>query len=122
MKNKIKELLKEVEEFTAEKKEQIEEFRISLLGSKGKLKTLFSDFKNVPNDQKKEIGQLMNTLKENAQHKIDELTIKLSSSETSSTDQSDLSRTATPIKLGSKHPITIVRNEIIDIFSRIGFT
>ncbi len=122
MKNKIEELLREVEEFTAVKKEQIEEFRIILLGSKGKLKTLFADFKNVPNDQKKEIGQLMNTLKENTQHKIDELTIKLSSSEISTTNQLDLSRTATPIKLGSRHPISIVRNEIIDIFSRIGFT
>lgn len=122
MKNKIEELLREVEEFTAVKKEQIEEFRIILLGSKGKLKTLFADFKNVPNDQKKEIGQLMNTLKENTQHKIDELTIKLSSSEISTTNQLDLSRTATPIKLGSRHPISIVRNEIIDIFSRIDFT
>ena len=76
----------------------------------------------MPNDKKKEIGQLMNTLKENTQHKIDELTIKLSSSEISTTNQLDLSRTATPIKLGSRHPISIVRNEIIDIFSRIGFT
>jgi len=122
MKNKIKALLNEVDDFSAETKEQIEEFRINLLGSKGKLKSLFADFKNVHNDQKKEVGQLMNTLKEKAQHKIDELTIKFSNNETSTTDYLDLSRTATPIKLGSRHPITIVRNEITEIFSRIGFT
>ena len=122
MENQIKALLKEVEGFSAKTKEQIEEFRINFLGSKGKIKSLFADFKNVPNDKKKEIGQLINTLKENTQHKIDELSKKIASSETSIADYLDLSRTATPIKLGSRHPITIVRNEIIDIFSRIGFT
>lgn len=122
MRDKIKELLEEVEEFKAESKEQLEGFRIKLLGSKGKIKDLFADFKNVPNEEKKEVGQLINTLKVKAQTKFDEFKSKLAGGDNISSDDMDLSRTATPVKLGSRHPISIVRNEIIDIFSRIGFT
>ena len=122
MQEKIKTLLSEVEEFKAESKEQLEDFRIKLLGSKGKIKDLFADFKNVPNEEKKEVGQLINMLKVKAQEKLDEFKSQLDGGDNSSSDEIDLSRTGEPVKLGSRHPISIVRNEIIDIFSRIGFT
>ena len=122
MKEKIKELLAEVEGFKAESKEQLEDFRIKILGSKGRVKALFADFKDVSNEDKKEVGQLINTLKVKAQEKLDEFKSKLNSGDKSSEGDIDLTRTATPVKLGSRHPISIVRNEIIDIFSRIGFT
>ncbi len=122
MKEKIDELLSEVAAFKAENNEQLEDFRIKLLGSKGKIKALFVDFKNVPNEQKKEVGQLINTLKVKAQDKLDEFKSKLAGGDHTSANDMDLTRTATPVKLGSRHPISIVRNEIIDIFARIGFT
>ncbi|PCJ27224.1 MAG: phenylalanine--tRNA ligase subunit alpha [Flavobacteriales bacterium] len=122
MQEKIKVLLSEVEEFKAESKEQLEEFRIKLLGSKGKIKDLFADFKNVPNEEKKEVGQLINNLKVKTQAKFDEFKSSLAGEDSSLALDLDLSRTATPVELGSRHPISIVRNEIIDIFSRIGFT
>jgi phenylalanyl-tRNA synthetase alpha chain len=122
MKNKIAILLNEVKGFKAENKEQLEDFRIKLLGSKGKIKDLFADFKDVPNEQKKEVGQAINELKIKAQAKFDEFKANLSGGDSSSVLDLDLTRTATPVKLGSRHPISIVRNEIIDIFSRIGFT
>lgn len=121
MKNRLNELLKEVEQFTAQKPEQVEEFRIKILGSKGVLKDLFADFKNVPNEEKKEIGQLINQVKENAQAKIDEFKAGLENVSTS-TDSIDLTKTAYPNEIGSRHPISLVKNEIIEIFSRIGFT
>ena len=122
MKQKIEELLEEVEKFTADSKEQLEEFRIKLLGSKGKIKALFADFKTVPNEEKKEVGQLINTLKIKTQAKFDEFKSNLDGGSSSSNNDYDLTRTGIPVKLGSRHPISIVRNEIIDIFSRIGFT
>jgi phenylalanyl-tRNA synthetase alpha chain len=122
MKDKIKELLKEVEDFKAEGKDQLEDFRIKLLGSKGKIKALFADFKNVPNEQKKEVGQLINDLKVKAQDKFNEYKTQLESGNSSSEDEQDLTKTPFPSEPGSRHPISIVRNEIIDIFSRIGFT
>ena len=122
MKEQIKKLLEEVEGFNAESKEQLEAFRIKLLGSKGEIKDLFADFKNVPNDQKKEVGQAINELKIKAQAKFDDFKTKLAGGENSTSGEIDLTRTGTPVKLGSRHPISIVRNEIIDIFSRIGFT
>ncbi|MGB0887049.1 MAG: phenylalanine--tRNA ligase subunit alpha [Vicingaceae bacterium] len=123
MQEKIKELLAQVDNFNADNKEQLEDFRIQLLGSKGKIKALFSDFRNVPNEEKKEVGQQINTLKVKAQNKFEEFKAKLAGGENASGDNDlDLSRTGTPVKLGSRHPISIVRNEIIDIFSRIGFT
>lgn len=122
MKQRIEELLEEVEGFTAESKEQLEEFRIKLLGSKGTIKALFADFKNVPNEQKKEVGQAINELKTKAQSKFDEIKSNLTGATSSNKNELDLTRTGTPVKLGSRHPISIVRNEIIDIFSRIGFT
>lgn len=121
MKDTIEKLLKEVEAFSPKTKEELETFRVDFLANKGKVKALFADFKNVPNDQKREVGQLINTLKEKAQAKVDEFKIQLSA-KSSSDEKIDLTRTGTPFKVGSRHPISIIRNEIIDIFSRIGFT
>lgn len=121
MREKLTALLAEVEQFTAQKPEQVEEFRIKILGSKGVLKDLFADFKNVPNEEKKEIGQLINQVKENAQAKIDEFKAGFENVSTS-TDSIDLTKTAYPNEIGSRHPISLVKNEIIEIFSRIGFT
>ena len=121
MKDKIITFLTEVDNYKAESKEALESFRIKFLGSKGRIKALFADFKTVPNDQKKEVGQLINDLKTKAQQKIDELRLKLDDSAPVS-EKIDLTKTAFPIQLGSRHPISIIRDEIIDIFSRIGFT
>ena len=122
MQEKISALLDEVARFNTENKEQLEDFRIQLLGSKGKIKALFADFRNVPNEEKKEVGQLINTLKIKAQEKVSELKEKLAQGKVSADNDLDLSRTGTPVELGSRHPISIVRNEIVEIFSRIGFT
>jgi phenylalanyl-tRNA synthetase alpha chain len=122
MKEKIQELLSEVDSFKTDSKEQLEDFRIKLLGSKGKIKALFADFKNVPNEEKKAVGQLINDLKVKAQDKFNALKSELESTSSSSESTQDLTRTSFPIEVGSRHPISIVRNEIIDIFSRIGFS
>ena len=121
MRERLNELLKEVESFSAQKPEQVEEFRIKILGSKGILKDLFADFKNVPNEQKKEIGQLINEVKEQAQLKIDEFKVLLEN--TNAVDNNiDLTKPGFPYTVGSRHPISLVKNEIVEIFSRIGFT
>ncbi|MCB0402915.1 MAG: phenylalanine--tRNA ligase subunit alpha [Flavobacteriales bacterium] len=121
MKETIEKLLAEVEAFIPKSAEELENFRVDLLANKGKVKALFADFKNVPNEQRKEVGQLINTLKNKAQEKVDEFKAKLTSSKNQETTI-DLTRTATPLRIGSRHPISIVRNEIIEIFSKIGFT
>jgi len=121
MREKLTTLLAEVDQFTAQKPEQVEEFRIKILGSKGVLKDLFADFKNISNEEKKEIGQLINQVKENAQAKIDEFKAAFENVSTS-TDAIDLTKTPYPNEIGSRHPISLVKNEIIEIFSRIGFT
>ncbi len=121
MKEKIELLINQVKNFAPATKEELEKFRVEFLANKGKVKALFADFKDVPNEQKKDVGQLINTLKELAQAKVDEF--KQSLSKSSNQDATlDLTRTATPIKFGSRHPISLVRNEIIEIFSKIGFT
>lgn len=121
MKDRLLEVLKNVESFTAQNAEQVEEFRIKILGSKGILKDLLVDFKNVPNEEKKEIGQLINQIKDKAQSKIDAFKNTQDSQSKESIDI-DLTKTPYPVEIGSLHPITLVKNQIIEIFSRIGFT
>jgi len=121
MQEKIKSLSAEVDQFTAASLEELEALRIKYLSKKGEITALFNDFRNVPNDQKREIGQLLNVLRDKAQDKINELKEALESTQVS-VQGSDLTRTADPIGLGTRHPLSIVKNEIIDIFSRIGFT
>ena len=121
MKKKIEEYLKEVEAFRAEKLEQLEQFRIEFLSKKGKIPALFNDFRNVDPNDRKEVGQLINNLKTAVQEKIVGLKDKLEESNLSK--DSDMDLTLPPnVTLGTRHPLSIVRNEIIEIFARIGFS
>ena len=118
----IDKLLKDVENFKAENKEQVEEFRIKFLSKKGEISKVFEEFRNVPNEQKKEFGQKVNMLKQSALAKFEAMQNSLGNNDNDENGNMDLSLPGTPVELGSHHPLSIVRNEIIDIFSRIGFT
>jgi phenylalanyl-tRNA synthetase alpha chain len=124
MHEKINKLLSEVESFAAETKEQVEEYRIKWLSKKGEITALFDDFRTVPNEMKKETGQRLNELRNKAEELIKNLKEKLESQENDSAKaQLDMTMPGYPTtQLGSRHPLSIVKNEIIDIFSRIGFT
>ena len=119
--DKIKEYIAEVEGFKAKTKEEVEAFRIKFSGKKGLVNDLFSEFKNIANDQKKEFGQAINALKIAAESKVKSLKDELESKDEEKGIYGDLSRPAEPIQLGSRHPISLVKNQIIEIFSRIGF-
>jgi phenylalanyl-tRNA synthetase alpha chain len=121
MLEKIKKRIAEVESFNGKTKEEVEQFRIKYLGKKGLLNDFFAEFKNVANDQKKEFGQAVNKLKTTAEGKVNSLKDTLNNLEDSQGLYGDLSRPGDPITLGSRHPISIVKNRIIEIFSRIGF-
>lgn len=121
MKNKIKQLTDDINALHANSLEEVEILRIKYLSKKGEISALFNDFRNVRNEEKREVGQLLNELKNLAQDKINGLKELLSAS--AKTEQkNDLTRTAEPIKLGTRHPLTLVKQEIAEIFSRIGFT
>ncbi len=122
MKDRIEKLLNEIEEFTASSKEHVEEFRIKVLSKKGKITELFDDFKTVSHEQRKEIGQKLNELKTRAQDKINHLKEKFENSDDTTNQQIDLTLPAEMVAIGSRHPLSLVRNQIEDIFSRIGFT
>ncbi|WP_136466491.1 phenylalanine--tRNA ligase subunit alpha [Flagellimonas onchidii] len=117
----IKEHLAEVEKFVSTSTAEIEAFRIKYLGKKGLLNTFFAEFKNVPNEQKKEFGQVINQLKNAATEKVNTLKTSLENQADVEGKFGDLTRPGEPITLGARHPISIVKNQIIDIFSRIGF-
>lgn len=119
--DKLKELIAEAEEFKAQTKEEVEAFRIKYLGKKGVLNDYFAEFKNVANEQKREFGQTINQLKKTAEEKVKALKDELESKEEVKGIYGDLSRPGEPIEIGARHPISIVKNQIIDIFSRIGF-
>ena len=119
--DKIKELITEAEEFTTQSLEEVEAYRIKYLGKKGLLNTYFAEIKNISNEQKKEFGQTINQLKITAQNKVNELKDVLESKEHEAGIYGDLTRPGQPVPLGARHPISIVKNQIIDIFSRIGF-
>jgi len=122
MLSKAKELLKETEAFASNNADEIEAFRIRMLGSKGELKKLFAEFKNVAADEKKEFGAVLNLLKQQAQEKVETLKASLSEEKGSNKKSfEDLTRPTTLNELGSRHPISIIKNEIIEIFNRIGF-
>jgi phenylalanyl-tRNA synthetase alpha chain len=124
MLEKINKLLEEVESFGASTKEQVEEYRIKWLSKKGEVSILFDDFKNVPSDLKKEVGQKLNLLKNKAQEKINELKEKFEAQQQSGQKQNtDLTLPGFPtLQNGTRHPLSIVKNQIIDVFARIGFT
>ncbi|WP_343488265.1 phenylalanine--tRNA ligase subunit alpha [Allomuricauda sp. d1] len=117
----IKEHIENVENFNATSKDEIEAFRIKYLGKKGLLNEFFAEFKNVPNDQKKLFGQTINQLKTAATEKVNGLKAALEHQTETAGKYGDLTRPGKPIEIGSRHPISIVKNQIIDIFSRIGF-
>ncbi|MDP2525985.1 phenylalanine--tRNA ligase subunit alpha [Maribacter dokdonensis] len=117
----IKKEIVTVASFTADNIDAVETFRIKYLGKKGILNDFFAEFKNLPNEQKKEFGQTINELKQAATAKVEELKEALENSKTDEQLYGDLTRPGNPIELGSRHPISIVKNRIIDIFSRIGF-
>ena len=112
--------IKEIESFKSSSKDEIENFRIKYLGKKGLVNFYFSEFKNVDNSKKKEYGLSINKLKMSAQNKFNELNSLVSNNSTLS-QLNDLTRPGNSIEIGSKHPITIVKNRIIDIFSSIGY-
>ncbi len=121
MKTKITQYLEEVNNFNADNIEALEAFRIKFLSKKGLIPALFTDFKSVPPQERKEVGQLINGLKNAVQQKI--VALKEAMESASETTVSGLDLTL-PVEapLGTRHPLSVVRNEIIDIFSRIGFT
>lgn len=123
MLEKINSLLEEVESFAAQTKEQVEEYRIKWLSKKGEVSALFDDFKNVPGDLKKEVGQKLNLLKTKAQDKINELKEAFENRQQEPQQVVDLSLPGFPtLQNGSRHPLTLVKNQIIDIFAKVGFT
>ena len=121
MEDRIKQDIKEIIDFNSTSIVEIEDFRIKYLGKKGLLNSYFVEFKSLDNDKKKNVGQLLNQLKNTAQSKLDDLKNQISPGSTKTTIN-DISRTGEPIELGSRHPISIVKNRIVDIFSNIGFT
>ncbi|MCW3105094.1 MAG: phenylalanyl-tRNA synthetase, alpha subunit [Bacteroidetes bacterium] len=122
MKEKIKELIEEIDSFTASSKEHVEEFRIKLLSKKGKIKELFEEFKTVAPEMRKEMGQKLNELQNKAQEKLSHLKEKFESSDDPGSSELDLSLPAEALAVGTRHPLSIVRNQIVEIFSKIGFT
>ncbi|MCD7898632.1 MAG: phenylalanine--tRNA ligase subunit alpha [Bacteroides sp.] len=118
---KIKQLLEEVEALKASSAEELEALRIKYLSKKGAINELMTDFRNVAPELKKEVGMKLNELKTKAQDKINALKEQFVNNDNGN-DDLDLTRTAYPVKLGTRHPITLVRNEAIDIFNRLGFS
>ena len=121
MLDKIQQLLEEVKNLTASSADEAEQLRIKYLSKKGIIPRLFNEFKNVPNDQKKEVGQAINELKNTAQEKINELKEQFEQSHITS-GATDLTLPGTAMPIGGRHPLSIIRNQIVDIFARLGFT
>ncbi|MGB0186270.1 MAG: phenylalanine--tRNA ligase subunit alpha [Flavobacteriaceae bacterium] len=119
--DRIQHLIDEANSFTTDSLPELEAFRIKFLGKKGLLNDLFADFKTIPNEQKKAYGQAINTLKSTAQDKVNTLKAALETNSVQNSSIGDLTRPGDPIQVGGRHPISLVKNQIIDIFSRIGF-
>ena len=122
LKDKIADLLRQVEEMKAANAEEVEALRIKFLSKKGAITELFNEFREVPKEEKKELGQALNQLRQAAEVRINEMREKASASGMQLADKLDLTRTPDTIELGTRHPLSLVREEIVDIFSRIGFT
>ena len=119
--NKINALLQEVNDLKASNAEELEALRIKYLSKKGVISSLMNDFRTVPAEQKREVGQHLNKLKEATQNKINELKESFGSNQ-SSFDDIDLTRTSYPVAMGTRHPLSLVKKEICDIFGRLGFS
>jgi phenylalanyl-tRNA synthetase alpha chain len=122
MKEKIDRLIAEIETLKAGNLEEVEQFRLKYLSKKGLVSVLFDDFKNVPSEKKREIGQLLNELKIKAHQKFDELKSGFESKAETFVSPVDLTRPGNKMEPGARHPLSIIRNQIISIFGRIGFT
>ena len=120
MLEKVNKLVEKVSVFVPKNKEELNNFRIKYLGKKGLLNDLFASFKEVPNEQKKDFGATINNLKNLVQNKIEEYKDNFETETESS--EIDLTKNINTDNLGSRHPISLIRNEIIEIFNRIGFT
>ncbi|GAB1374527.1 MAG: phenylalanine--tRNA ligase subunit alpha [Bacteroidales bacterium] len=121
MREKIEQLLSEIEQLAAKREQEIEEIRIKLLGKKGTITQLFDEFRNVLPEQKRELGQVLNTLKVAAVNKIEQLREMLDESMESENPGFDLTKPGDALDLGSRHPISITRREILSIFSKYGY-
>ena len=120
MLEKIEQLISEINGLKAQTAQELEALRLKYLSKKGAINDLMADFRNVPNEQKREIGQKLNELKNLAQDKINSLK-EAFDAQKAVAEKPDLTRTAYPVELGTRHPLNIVKNEIIEIFSRLGF-
>ena len=120
MLQKIEQLMQEVAALKAATAQEAEDLRIKYLSKKGIVNELMTEFRNVPAEQKKEVGMKINELKQAALERINALKEAVASQEQAG-DDLDLTRTPYPVRLGTRHPLTIVKNEIVDIFSRLGF-
>ena len=120
--DKIKSTINEISSFESNSREDVESFRIKYLGKKGIINKFFLDFKNIDNKQKKEVGQILNKLKNVAHQKVDDLILGFSKNSKDSIFINDITRPGDPIEIGSRHPISLVKNRVIDIFAKIGFT
>lgn len=121
MVEEINKHIAKVEDFQAKTQDEIEAFRIEYLGKKGILNAFFAEFKNVPNEAKKDFGQAVNKLKTTAQNRVEQLKKEVENQQEEAGIYGDLTRPGEPVKIGSRHPISIVKNQIIDVFSNIGF-
>lgn len=119
--DKIKLLSAEVEGLTASSAEEIEALRIKYLSKKGAISLLMADFRTVAPEDKKAVGQLLNELKEKTQNKINELK-DATAQQDNIAEGIDLTRSSYPVAAGSRHPLSVVRNEIAEIFGRLGFS
>jgi phenylalanyl-tRNA synthetase alpha chain len=114
-------LLQEANDTIISNAEELEKFRIRFLGSKNVLKDVFGEIKNVPNERKKEFGQLVNNVKQTAEEKFNQYQEQFLNNSSSETESIDLTLPGDVTTLGARHPIQVVRNQIIDIFKRLGF-
>lgn len=122
MKEKIQAILSEINAFSTESKEELDQFRIKFMSKKGIIPSLFGEFKTVPAELRKEMGQALNALKNTAQDKFNSLQENLENKTEDIDSDADLTLPVDFEELGSRHPLSIVRNKIIDIFDRIGYT
>lgn len=120
--DQVRQIQQEIEQAQPQTAEELEQYRIRFLGTKNVLKSLFGEIKNIPNEQKKEFGQLVNDVKQLAETKFQTLKAEIeAASEQAAAETLDLTAPAEPVHAGSRHPVSIMMNRIVDIFTRIGF-
>ena len=119
---KIEAYRKEIEEFQISNPQQLEEYRIKFLGSKGITKSIFGEIKNVPGEKRKEFGQVLNDFKQFAEEKFEMAKLTTVAHQPATEEKLDLSLPGDPVQIGSRHPITLVRNRMVNIFQRLGFS